>query len=642
MTSAAATASLPTRSEIEEWSTSHLSDAATSWRSAATASEGAFDKHRQNISSPGGTTWEGDAKDAALDRVTKDVAVVGRQSDVLREAADLAENGAHDIKAAKDKAVEAITAAENDGFIVGEDLSVTDTREYDINTIAERNRALAEHTEDIRWAAEQLVQADKLVGDRLQAKSADLEGIRFEGEGDGRDGEPTVQLVDNKVQDKPDEDRKDESGDKPAEQATGQIGPFAVPKSVEDAAKRPGEKPPTTAAADSGHPRSLEDMLLPEGRADTPGPRLDPAKVEEFKAQARKMMQRQGVPADEIERRLNTMVAEAQKPMEPYLPPEKPALPKPGFDEGAGDTLRGAENFVRDLLGQDGMESFKEAWKDVGAGVVETVKDPYGTLVRGIDAEVKSAIDNPAYWAGGKVAEAGIAGATAPFGGELAAVRGALDDVAGAGIPHDVVHPPHVDTPAPPVEHPAPVTPDAPTGHSAPPPVHTPLPDDGLNHVSAESGGPGAWNQELHRPAPLTHYTVDDRFSYTTDSNSRVGHAEMTYDQSHEPGERNGYQQRIAGGPDRLPGDEGGHIFGTQFGGPGEGINITAMRDTLNSVGTRDYYNLEQQWRQFAEQGSQVQVKVDITYPDNSMRPDSYAVKTYVDGQLNSTYHFDN
>ncbi|WKG03252.1 hypothetical protein [Mycolicibacterium sp. HK-90] len=78
MTSAVAPAGLPTRSEIEEWSTSHLSDAATTWRAAATGSETAFDEHRQNITSPGGTTWVGDAKDAALDRVTKDVAVVGR------------------------------------------------------------------------------------------------------------------------------------------------------------------------------------------------------------------------------------------------------------------------------------------------------------------------------------------------------------------------------------------------------------------------------------------------------------------------------------------------------------------------------------------------------------------------------------
>ncbi|OBB10243.1 hypothetical protein A5761_27980 [Mycolicibacterium setense] len=255
MTTAAAPAALPTRSEIEEWSTSHLSDAASNWRTAATASEGAFDQHRQNISSPGGTTWTGDAKDAALDRVTKDVAVVGRQGGVLREAAALAQNGSYDIKAAKDKAVEAITAAENDGFTVGEDLSVIDSREYDINTIAERNRALAEHAEDIRWAAEQLAQADNLVGTRLQSKAAELEGIPFDGE--GRDGEPTVQLVDNKVQDKPSDDGK---GEKPGA-APGQIGPFAVPKSVEDAAKKDGlkpeEKPPAPVPDDSG----LGDLL---------------------------------------------------------------------------------------------------------------------------------------------------------------------------------------------------------------------------------------------------------------------------------------------------------------------------------------------------------------------------------------------
>lgn len=197
MSPAAAPAPLPTKSEIENWDTSYLDTAASSWRTAATASEDAFDQHRQNISAPGGTTWEGAAKDAALDRVTADVAVVGRQGGVLREAATLAENGAYDIKSAKDKAVEAITAAENDGFTVGEDLSVTDGRRYDITTIAERNRAAKEHAEDIRWAAEQLAQADKLVGDRLQAKAADLEGIRFDGEGDGRNGH--VQLVDNET-----------------------------------------------------------------------------------------------------------------------------------------------------------------------------------------------------------------------------------------------------------------------------------------------------------------------------------------------------------------------------------------------------------------------------------------------------------
>ncbi|MGV0812320.1 hypothetical protein ABQF34_10195 [Mycolicibacterium boenickei] len=257
MSPADASVALPTRSEIEEWDTSFLTTAASAWKQAATASEEAFDQHRQNIASPGGTTWEGDAKDAAIARVTADVAVVGRQGDVLREAADLAENGCHDITAARDKAVEAITAAEDDGFSVGEDLSVTDSRKYDITTIVERNRAAAEHAEDIRWAAEQLAAADKLVGTRLQSKAAELEGIRFDGEGDARNGH--VQLVDNEV--KPDAEDKDQPGEKKPEvpaQAPGQLGPFAVPKAVEDAAKEPDGKVPDPSNPD---PSGLGDLL---------------------------------------------------------------------------------------------------------------------------------------------------------------------------------------------------------------------------------------------------------------------------------------------------------------------------------------------------------------------------------------------
>lgn len=217
MSPAAAPAPLPTKSEIENWDTSYLDTAAANWRDAATASEGAFDQHRRNIDSPGGTTWEGNAKDAALARVTNDIGVVGRHGGVLREAATLAENGAYDIKAAKDKATEAITAAENDGFTVAEDLSVTDGRRYDITTIVERNRAAKEHAEDIRWAAEQLAAADKLVGDRLVSKAADLEGIRFDGEGEGRNGH--VLLVDRHFKLNPEDggEDPDNGGYKPHE-----------------------------------------------------------------------------------------------------------------------------------------------------------------------------------------------------------------------------------------------------------------------------------------------------------------------------------------------------------------------------------------------------------------------------------------
>jgi hypothetical protein len=193
VTAPSASGGLPTRSEIGDWPTQHLDDAATRWRASAAQSEESFAQHRQNIASPGGTEWVGDAKDAAFDRVTVDQRVVERQSDVQREAAGIAENGSADIKAAKRDALSAIVDTEADGFRVGEDLSVTDTKRVDIFERAARQRAAAEHAEDIRWNAEQLVKTDALIGQRLQAKAAELEGIRFDGE-----GKETVQAVDFK------------------------------------------------------------------------------------------------------------------------------------------------------------------------------------------------------------------------------------------------------------------------------------------------------------------------------------------------------------------------------------------------------------------------------------------------------------
>ncbi|MGV0815765.1 hypothetical protein ABQF34_27760 [Mycolicibacterium boenickei] len=174
-----------TRSEIEDWPTRHLEDAAPWWREKAAESDQLFARHRQNIAAPGGTEWTGDAKDAALDRVAADQRVVEWQGEVQRNGATIAENGTLDILAAKSDALVAIVEAEADGFTVGEDLTVRDARRVDVFTMAARHTAAAEHAEDIRWAAERLVQTDTAIGQRLQEKAAELDGIRFKGEGDG-------------------------------------------------------------------------------------------------------------------------------------------------------------------------------------------------------------------------------------------------------------------------------------------------------------------------------------------------------------------------------------------------------------------------------------------------------------------------
>ncbi|SLE10333.1 DNA/RNA non-specific endonuclease [Mycobacteroides abscessus] len=353
-----------------------------------------------------------------------------------------------------------------------------------------------------------------------------------------------------------------------------------------------------------------------------------------------------------------------------------PGAPKPAdgfgsgvakqFLKGANERIDGTIDEVKSKAGLNGTDKFAESWTNSAKGLEHQIER---TLFPGaaMAEDAKNVIDQAvtSYQHPEKIPEnigkttvdGAIIGGTAPLGGEgalgrlgaeeSAAARGALTDSPGMlhNLPggHLFDGPPHPNVDAPSGGHSSGEIGPFTGEHSGTIGDHggaSHAPD--LNHVSTESGGPGGWNQELNKPAPNTHYNVDDRFQYTTDEQRRVGHAEMTYDHGAEPGDRNGHQQRIAGGPDRLPGDQGGHIFGTQFGGPGEAINITAMRDTLNQVGARDYYNLEAQWRQLAEQGGQVQVKVDIAYPGDSLRPESYTVETYVDGKLNSTYHFDN
>ncbi|WP_236949379.1 hypothetical protein [Mycolicibacterium goodii] len=158
------------RSRIESWDTTHLENATARWRATATELEGHFEQLRQHVLAPGGTEWEGDAKDAALERATQNLNTVRAAGDIARSAADLAENSSADISAAKRDALQSISDAEADGFEVNEDLSVRDTSRVDVSTMAARYTAAREHAENIQWNANQLLATDTLIGRRLTAK----------------------------------------------------------------------------------------------------------------------------------------------------------------------------------------------------------------------------------------------------------------------------------------------------------------------------------------------------------------------------------------------------------------------------------------------------------------------------------------
>lgn len=150
--------------------------------------------------------------------------------------------------------------------------------------------------------------------------------------------------------------------------------------------------------------------------------------------------------------------------------------------------------------------------------------------------------------------------------------------------------------------------------------------DDKTTRV-VQSGGKGGWSWELNHPQADTRYVVDDRFVFETDHRGRVDYSEAQLDPDPVPAERSPYQQGIAGKPDRLPGDQGGHIWARVLGGPGEAVNLTAMHETLNSRGQADYRVIERAWEEQLASGVPVHASVDVRYDGDLRRPATYVVK---------------
>jgi hypothetical protein len=303
-----------------------------------------------------------------------------------------------------------------------------------------------------------------------------------------------------------------------------------------------------TAAAGTAKPEvktasSLEDLLVPDGGArnapkpgePAPGPdsldvaldqltgqpghqpaspgdpaaggpgapvKLDPAKVEQFKALARQAMLSDGVPPDQIEQRLDAAVAAAQRPRTPYTPPEPEAMPPPGFGDGFADRWFATEEGIRDLLGVNGFEKLKESWEGAAISTGEKLTNPLGPFGVAVD-EVKHALDSPsaAYYLGEKAADGATTAPALIFGPEAALGRGALDDLARAGaIPRELIDSP---TPAGTIDHPTPASPgDIPGGHGAP--GGNPLPFDVENPLPTA-------RPEFNLANPLDHMSPELR-----------------------------------------------------------------------------------------------------------------------------------
>lgn len=96
--------------------------------------------------------------------------------------------------------------------------------------------------------------------------------------------------------------------------------------------------------------------------------------------------------------------------------------------------------------------------------------------------------------------------------------------------------------------------------------------------------------------------------------------------------------QKRAGGVDRLPNDDGGHIVSREHGGSSESDNLVAMRSTLNRGDFKITENAETAW---LKNGRAVHENVSLIYEGDSTRP-SIIEKTYSDGTHKNIGVFDN
>ncbi|MBW3083884.1 hypothetical protein KEM60_00063 [Austwickia sp. TVS 96-490-7B] len=151
------------------------------------------------------------------------------------------------------------------------------------------------------------------------------------------------------------------------------------------------------------------------------------------------------------------------------------------------------------------------------------------------------------------------------------------------------------------------------------------------NIVRATFGVKGAWNADLRHIKPFTRYEVNGgQFIYETGVNGRIVKAKATLSKIVKNGPRDPAAQLRAGGAYRKPHDDGGHIFGRQFGGGAEDINYLAMKDSVNRINPREYGKLEDIWRKAIKGPPPQQVEVDVTPHYNnplSTRPDMISVR---------------
>lgn len=144
----------------------------------------------------------------------------------------------------------------------------------------------------------------------------------------------------------------------------------------------------------------------------------------------------------------------------------------------------------------------------------------------------------------------------------------------------------------------------------------------GNDYFKDSRKGPQWEDPEKGYLKPNNDYTSgENNYSYTTDSQGRIIHAEA-FPLKEKPRDDRLFHNSQS--PEKINGDDAGHIIGDQFGGSPDVDNIISQRAGLNRG---EYKMLEGYLRNELKQGNHVDASYDLKYQNDSRRPSEMSIK---------------
>jgi hypothetical protein len=191
-----AVAGFPSLSQLVAWPTEHLTEAADYWETIGERCYGVTNQVWRDALSIDG---QGNTADALRSATHTDMLTTSAVADQLQAAAKVARSGASDLYTARSRVQYRVEDARAAGFVVGEDLSVTDRSSggSPVQRAARQGQAQT-FAGDIRQRATQLVALDQQVAGRVTAAVAGIHNTFPQGPTPGPPPrKPKIQAVDN-------------------------------------------------------------------------------------------------------------------------------------------------------------------------------------------------------------------------------------------------------------------------------------------------------------------------------------------------------------------------------------------------------------------------------------------------------------